>query len=258
MVPFLKMLFTSSVGRKYIVALTGLALVAFVVIHMIGNLQMFAAPDKINAYAVLLKSNLFVLWGFRLGLLACAVLHVYFAIALWKENKAAKQIAYEDGKVYKATLASRTMAVSGSIVLAFIIFHILHFTTHTIFPEYATFETELNGVYVHDVYAMVVEGFSIWWVSAFYILSVGLLSMHLSHGISSVFQSLGLKDKKNECLFNALAKFIAVILFVGFASIPAAVLAGKIKLPGDREQVVIEENDYIEPNPSNPQSLPAL
>ncbi|MDL5053629.1 succinate dehydrogenase cytochrome b subunit [Oscillatoria laete-virens NRMC-F 0139] len=252
MVSFLKMLLTTSVGRKYIVGLTGLALVAFAIVHMVGNLQMFAAPDKINAYAVLLKSNAFVLWGFRLGLLACAALHIYFAIALWKENKAAKQIAYADGKVYKASLASRSMAVSGLIVLAFIIFHILHFTTMTIFPEYATLETELNGRYVHDVYAMVVQGFSVWWISAFYIVAVGLLSVHLSHGISSIFQSLGLKDKKNECFFDAAAKVVAVILFLGFASIPVGVLAGVIKEPAD---TMIEEVITIE---STPNSLPEL
>ncbi|MDZ4744151.1 MAG: succinate dehydrogenase cytochrome b subunit [Verrucomicrobiota bacterium] len=251
MVSFLKMLFTSSVGRKYIVGITGLALVAFVLVHMVGNLQMFAGtPDKINAYAVLLKSNMFVLWGFRLGLLTCAVLHVWFAILLWTENKVAKEITYEDGKVYKASLASRTMTVSGTIVLAFIVFHILHFTTHTIYPDYSTFEAPLHGQYVHDVYFMVIEGFSVWYVSAFYIISVGLLSLHLSHGIASIFQTLGLKNKKNECFFNALAKIIAIILFLGFASIPVAVLTGVIKAQGDPSSEIYNE--------SNTNSLPEL
>lgn len=256
MFAFLKMFITSSIGRKYIVAITGLLLVAFVIIHMVGNLQMFGSPDKINAYAVLLKSNLLVLWGFRLGLLACAALHIYFAISLWKENKSAKKIAYSDGKVYKASLASRTMAVSGLIVLAFIIFHLLHFTTLTIYPGYADLETELNGKYVHDVYTMVVEGFSVWWISAFYIIGVGLLSLHLSHGISSVFQSLGLKDKKNECFFNAIAKIVALILFLGFASIPTAVLAGIIKAPSD--ETITEMIQIDVPHEFNEKSMPEL
>jgi succinate dehydrogenase / fumarate reductase cytochrome b subunit len=225
----LLLLATSSLGRKYLVALTGAALVAFVIIHMLGNLQIFAGADVLNQYAVLLQSNKFVLWGFRLGLLATVVVHIGCAISLAVENKRARPSEYVKKTKIQASLASLTMVASGLIVLAFIVFHLLHFTVKAgPFAVYEDLMTQIGGrgPLVPDVYAMVVQGFSNPWIAGFYIISVGLLSVHLSHGVSSIFQSLGLRTAKSARLTNVLAYAVSATIFVGMAAVPIAVLMG--------------------------------
>ncbi|GAB4245624.1 MAG: hypothetical protein OHK005_11090 [Candidatus Methylacidiphilales bacterium] len=225
----LVLLATSSLGRKYLVALTGAALVAFVIIHMAGNLQLFAGADVLNRYAHMLQSNALVLWTFRAGLLAVAVVHVVCAISLAIDNKRARPAEYVTKTKIQASLASLTMVVSGLVVLGFIIFHLLHFTVKAgPFADYKLLRTQIGGEgpLVPDVYAMVIQGFSNVWISGFYILGVGLLCLHLSHGISSIFQTLGLRSKATAAYTEWLAKGVSVIIFVGMAGVPLAVLLG--------------------------------
>ncbi|MEM1156664.1 MAG: succinate dehydrogenase cytochrome b subunit [Verrucomicrobiota bacterium] len=215
---------TSTLGRKYIMGITGFGLVGFIVVHMLGNLQIFLGQDTLNQYAVLLKSSAEVLWGFRLGLLALIALHIAAAVSLVIDNRKARPVGYEGESTVQASYASRTMKYSGVIVLAFAIYHIMHFTAKVTHPDYHEMKAPLDDKMVPDVYGMVVHGFSNPWISLFYIVSVGLLCMHLSHGVSSMFQSLGLMTRNNEGLLKLSAKGLSAGIFLGMSSVPVAVL----------------------------------
>jgi succinate dehydrogenase / fumarate reductase cytochrome b subunit len=224
----------TSIGRKWVVALTGLFLIFFVIVHMAGNLQMFAAtPDAINRYADMLKSNLLILWGFRAALLTAAALHIWAALSLARENRAAKPVNYAvAGRKSRlgVTWASVTMVISGTVILGFVIFHLLHFTGQVVDRSYQEMQTVVDGKTVHDVHRMVVAGFSKPLVSGFYILAMGLLFFHLRHGAASVFQTIGIRDRTLSKLIASASWALAVILFLGFSSIPVAVLLGVWKL----------------------------
>ena len=214
----------SSLGKKYVMAITGLLLFLFVIVHMAGNLQVYLGPEPMNAYAELLQSKPGLLWTARVGLFVIAVLHIISALQLAAENRAARPQAYAVGKPL-ATLASRTILISGLIVFAFIVYHLMHFTLGVTNPEFM----ELRDGNRHDVYRMVVEGFRNPYVSAFYIISMGLLCLHLSHGVSSLFQSLGVRRKSSVAAFNRFAQISAIVIFVGNCSIPISILAGVVR-----------------------------
>lgn len=238
----------SSIGKKYIMALTGFVLVGFVVGHMAGNLQMFLHPDWINEYAYKLHHLPYgLLWIVRIVLLAAVTAHIVTAVLLVLENRKARPQGYEQKAKLQATFASKTMRYSGLVVLAFIIFHLLHFTVQSIHPEFKDMKTELEGVgtihmvydklaatgktQVHDVYSMVALGFSpkYWYVSVGYVVAMALLCLHLMHGISSMFQSLGLRNALWRKRLDGAALVIALVVFTGFAAIPMASLVGIIK-----------------------------
>jgi succinate dehydrogenase / fumarate reductase cytochrome b subunit len=219
--------FHSSIGKKFLMALTGLVLLGFVTGHLIGNLQIFQPPQKINAYGHMLESLGAALWLIRLFLLACLVVHVWVAIQLTLENRAARPAAYGVDHNNRATLASRLMARTGLVVLAFLIYHLVDFTLRVQHPEWGERTFRLtDGTMVRDVHAMMVVGFSRPGIAFFYILAVGLLSYHLSHGIVSMVQTLGLK---NERWTRTLERFSAAycwLYFLGNAAIPLAILGG--------------------------------
>jgi succinate dehydrogenase / fumarate reductase cytochrome b subunit len=215
--------FSSSVGRKWIVGLTGVALVGFVTGHMVGNLQIFLGQEAINKYAAALQSLGELLWLIRFGLLAVVVAHIWFTIQLTRENRRARPVKYAVRGFEKSTVASRTMIVSGLILLCFIIFHLLHFTAHKVDPTYATW---LDGKGRHDVHRMMIAGFKNVWASGFYLLGVFLLCQHMSHGIVSCAQTLGVKTNNLASFWAKLAPVWAWGVFVGYAAIPVAVLAG--------------------------------
>lgn len=224
-------LFRSSLGRKFLMAATGLVLFGFVTGHLLGNLQIFLPPEKINTYGHMLESLGAGLWLIRLFLLACVLVHLWLAIQLTLENRAARPQNYGVDHINRATLASRLMARTGLVVLAFLLFHLAHFTVRVGHPEWSehTF-TLLNGTKVRDVHAMMVQGFSNVPVSVFYIIAVGLLSYHLAHGIVSMLQTLGLK---NEQWTRGLERFAIAYCWGYFllnAAIPLAVLLGKVPL----------------------------
>ncbi len=216
----------SSLGKKYIMAITGLGLFLFVIVHLAGNLQIFFGPDSINGYAELLKSTPALLWGTRLGLLAVTLLHIITAIQLAVANRRARPVVYTNKKPVASSFANRTILISGLIILAFVIFHLSHFTLGFVDPQFLRFEDSTGR---HDVYRMMVTGFSNPIVSIFYIVSMGLLLLHLSHGVSSIFQSLGLRSKKTFGFFDKLAKILALLIFLGNCSIPLAVLTGLVR-----------------------------
>jgi succinate dehydrogenase / fumarate reductase cytochrome b subunit len=229
-------------------ALSGLILVGFVVGHMVGNLQMFLHPDWINEYAYKLQNLPYgLLWVVRITLLIAVAAHIWTAVLLVLENHRARPQKYDANGVLQASFASRTMRYSGAILLLLIVFHLMHFTIKNVHPEFKELETELVGVgtmhhvydklvavgktEVHDVYSMVAYGFGAqyWYVTLFYIIAMGLLCLHLMHGVSSMFQSLGLRNALWRVRLDRVALVIALVVFVGFVSIPVATIAGFIE-----------------------------
>lgn len=221
-------LFRSTLGRKYLMAISGAALVFFVIGHLVGNLQVFGPPGLINDYGAFLHGKPALLWSARLGLLAMIGLHIWSALSLSNANRAARPIAYATWNPTAASYASRTMMMSGLIVAAFVIYHLLHFTLQTpginfTGQDFHTFKDETGR---QDVYRMMIAGFRHPLVSAFYVVAVGLLCLHLSHGVSAAFQSLGLKNKECGPALDRFARVFASLIFAGYAAIPVAVLLG--------------------------------
>ena len=210
-----------------IVAITGIILIIFVIGHLLGNLQIFIGPDWINGYSQRLHDLGPVLWLIRVFLLLTVTIHIYVTIQLAIENRRARPEAYIDQQYVKATFASRHMVMSGLIVLAFVIYHLAHFTVRVTDPRFALLKPDPFGHY--DVYSMMVYGFQNYFVSGFYVLGLFLLALHLSHGSSSFFQSLGLNDKKLMPRLELGGRIFAWLMFIGYTSIPVAILLGLIK-----------------------------
>jgi succinate dehydrogenase / fumarate reductase, cytochrome b subunit len=224
----IKNIFGSSLGKKYIMAVTGVVLVLFVIGHLAGNLQIFLGPEALNRYGHFLQSNPELIWPARLLLLAMVGLHIWAAIKLSLENKAARPIGYVEYRSVGSSWASRTMLMSGLIILVFVVYHLLHFTVQTQYINLTgqNFVTFIDLQQRHDIFKMMVVGFNNLWVSGFYLLGMALLALHLSHGMSSMFQSLGWKNRVHGPLLDKLARIAAVALFLGYSSIPVAILFG--------------------------------
>lgn len=221
--------YRSSLGKKYVMAITGLALFLFVIAHMAGNLQIYLGRNSINTYAEFLKSKPGLLWSARVALLALAIMHITAALQLVSENKDSRPVKYAEGKPTNASLASRTIFISGLIIFAFIIYHLMHFTFGVTNPQFMLLKDPSDPLGRHDVYQMMINGFSDPLVSAFYIISMALLCLHLSHGVSSMFQSLGIRNKSNLHAIHMAARLAAIVIFIGNVSIPVAVMAKWVK-----------------------------
>lgn len=211
----------STNGKKAVMAVTGAILLLFVIGHMLGNLQIFEGPARINAYSRFLHNLGELLWIIRGVLIVCVVLHIVAAWQLALRNWSARPVGYEQKKSVNSSYASRTMYWSGPIVLAFVIFHLLEFTAGVIHPESRFVEG--------DVYHNVVAGFSVWWVSAWYIFALILLGLHLRHGIWSMFQSVGLSHQRHVAVLKQAALWIAILLTAGYICIPVSVLVGLVR-----------------------------
>ncbi len=221
--------FNSSLGKKVVMALTGLILFGFVLAHMLGNLQIFMGRQALNDYAEHLANLPYLLWPARLTLLSSLIAHVLTAICLTRENRKARPVPYANSETLEASYASRTMMMSGIIVFLFIVYHLLHFTLGVVHHEAYLMMDEKGR---HDVYSMVVLSFQNIWVSISYVIAMAALCFHLSHGLRSFPQSLGVNTQKNIRVFNAFAVAFSWLIFLGNSSIPLAVLSGLIKLPG--------------------------
>ncbi len=228
-------------------AVTGLVLIGFVIGHLVGNLQIFSHPDKINGYAEFLHGLGPLLWVARIGLLVAVVIHIWAAVVLTIENRRARGPSpYGAKNTIRATLASRTMRWTGVVVLAFIVYHLLHFTLGGVEKE--TFKDNLpaytlsedyhvagmtvvpQGKVVADVHSMMVFGFQNIPVSIFYIIAVGLLSYHLLHGVDSMFQTLGWRNHRWSEGLRKIALLFALGYFIANAAIPLAIITGKVQL----------------------------
>jgi succinate dehydrogenase / fumarate reductase, cytochrome b subunit len=211
----------TTVGRKAIMAVTGFILFGFVCGHLLGNLQIFLPPEKINHYAATLRSLPPLLWGTRITLLVSVILHIWSSFQLWLLQRQARPIKYVKRTSLNSTYASRTMLWSGPIIAAFVIFHLLHLTFGTVHPG-GPFDE-------HNVYNNVVTGFQVWPVSLFYIIAMIMLCYHLYHGLWSIFQSLGFSHPVYTPWLQRFSKVVAILIAAGNISIPVAVLAGVIK-----------------------------
>ncbi|PDH27209.1 MAG: succinate dehydrogenase [Puniceicoccaceae bacterium MED-G32] len=250
----------SSLGRKWLMAITGLVLVLFVMGHMLGNLLIYLGPDALNAYAYKLHSIPDPIMAFiRLSLLVAVGVHIWMAVLLTLENKKAKPLSFKN-KV-KSSYASRTMRMSGVILLSFIIFHLLHYTVrvvptmeyndNVVFSDiagnsnYVPLYKEAHPVIKHgeavqtfNVYDMLIHGFKNPYVSFFYILSVGLLCLHLAHGISSLFQTFGLRNTVWRVRLDRIGLAYGLVVFLGFASIPLATQLNLLKYSWESTETI--------------------
>ena len=217
----------SSLGKKFVMAATGVLLFLFVVGHLVGNLQVFGGPEMINSYAHFLQSKPLMVWGARIGLLVLVGLHITTAVQLSLANKAARPVAYVGGTAYGSTWQSRYMLGSGFVIAAFIVYHLAHFTA--LLPgingvgDFRQLETELHGEKVHDVYAMMILGFQVWWVALFYLVAQATLFIHLGHGLASLFQTFGLRDHVWWPRIQRFAQVASLAIFIGYALIPISI-----------------------------------
>ncbi|HET6573723.1 MAG TPA: succinate dehydrogenase cytochrome b subunit [Fimbriiglobus sp.] len=232
--------FGSSVGHKVLTALTGLGLAGFVVFHMIGNLKMLpggpASREAINAYAHFLKHDLgLLLWIARGGLLAIFVLHIAMAVRLHAKTANARPVPYHHHRTAQASLASRTMLATGVVIGAFVLFHLAHYTFAWVHPVQAPDGTWTNYLALtdeqgrHDVYAMMVAGFSTPWIAVLYLVAQAVLAVHLSHGVKSSLQTLGLVGRRFSLAARWLGYAVALSVLVGNGAIVLAVWLGYVR-----------------------------
>ena len=217
----LQLFWDSTIGKKIVMGVTGLIMVAFVIVHMIGNLQVFVGAAKINAYSHFLHFTIAeLLWVARIVLLVSVVLHIVAAIQLTRRDRAARQVAYARKVPQTATISSRSMRWGGVALALFIVFHILHLTTGTIRP--APF---VEG----DIYSTLVGGFQVWWVMLIYVLAMIALGLHIFHGAWAAVRTLGLNQPSPYPLRRPVALALAIIVWAGFTIVPIAIYFGWVR-----------------------------
>jgi succinate dehydrogenase cytochrome b subunit len=237
--------FSSSVGSKLLVALTGILLTAFVIVHMAGNVQIFAGQNQLNDYARFVKDLGPLLWAMRIGLLIVFVLHIVVAIRLKARSAAARPIGYQYHQNIQASVASRTMLISGLVILAFVLFHLAHFTFGWV-KEVEAAQARIVDGHVqptgqkvtanylkivdaegrHDVYSMVIAGFRNPVIAVLYLIAQAFLVLHLSHGASSVFQTFGWNSPRAQLFVKGFGWLVALLVVGGNVAIVVAVWAG--------------------------------
>lgn len=213
----------SSVGAKLMMALTGAFLFIFVVGHLVGNLLTYQGPAALNGYAYSLQNlPLGAIWVVRALLFLIFCSHVLFGIKLTIENSLARPISYAKTATLKASIASRTMVYSGLFILFFIVYHLIHFTFKSF--EYVKDRTDMAGL--PDVYSMVMEGFSHPLIASFYIVALLVLTLHLGHGIASMFQTFGVRHGRYNVVIEKISPLVALIVTLGMISIPLTIWLG--------------------------------
>lgn len=216
----------SSVGKKALMALSGLALALFMLIHLAGNLLIFGGPDAMNAYAVKLRHFGPWLWVARSGLIFAVILHIWTSVALAIENRQARPRYYGRYRTRTTSLAARFMLSTGVVFLAFLVYHLLHFTFRVTHPDLSHGVDALDR---HDVYGMVVQSFQDPVLAFAYIIGVAAVCVHLSHGIGSTFQTLGYNDDRTLAIVSHVGWLASAMIFLGYSAIPLAVLFGYLR-----------------------------
>ncbi len=219
-------IFRSSVGRKIIMAVTGVMLMAFVCVHLLGNSTVFFGAGAINAYAEHLHSLGPLVWVFRLAMLGLFAVHIIFGIQLTLENSAATPEKNVQIKRLRTGFAAQTMIVSGLVLLAFVVYHLLHFTVQV--PGMGVYEFN-EATHMTNVFIMVASGFKQVFTVLLYVVGMIFLALHLSHGFQSFFQTLGLNNDRSLPLFGAISKVFGVVILFGYISIPLLIIFGLVK-----------------------------
>jgi succinate dehydrogenase / fumarate reductase, cytochrome b subunit len=222
-------LWRTVIGKKVVMAVTGVVLIGFVIAHMFGNLKIFAGADEIDAYSRFLREVGMpefgygqLLWVVRIVLLVCVTLHITAALQLTRMSRAARPIGYATKRDNESTWAARTMRWGGVLLLAFVVFHLLHFTGGLVGFRAGQFKDLA-------VYQNVVAGFAVWPIAVFYIVAMGALCLHLDRGIWSMLQTLGWNAARNEGTLQIISRAIAIVVFLGFVSVPLAVVTGWVR-----------------------------
>lgn len=200
-------------------AVTGLIMIGFLISHVLGNLQVFAGPLKINAYAAALRRFGALLWLARAGLLVALILHVIAAYQLTRRKQLARPVGYAERDPQVSTFASRTIRWGGVLLFVFIVLHLLHFTFGTLHPAFDH----------KDVYGNIVVGFQQWWVVLLYLIAMVGLGLHLYHGTWSSLRTLGLTKGSSHPLRRRATAVLAWAIYLGFSVIPIAVFAGLVR-----------------------------
>lgn len=216
-----------TLGKKVLMAVSGVVMIGFVTGHMIGNLQLFIGQEQLNRYAIFLQSLGEILWFIRVSLFIWLALHVINGIRLYFENKAARPLAYQYKNRVQTKLSARLTIWTGLGIFAFVVYHLLHFTFIVTNPAYNNLTW--NGH--RDVYSMVVLGFNNPIIAAVYILAIACLALHLRHSLQSMFQTMGWNSDKVLPKLDAFSLIYAWVMFIGYISMPIAVCLGVIKLP---------------------------
>lgn len=217
------------IGKKVVMAVTGIVLIGFVIAHMLGNLKIFSGPDEINAYSRFLRevgspelAYGQLLWVVRIVLLICVTLHITAAVQLSRMSLGARPVGYNVKRNIETTFAARMMRWGGALLVAFIIFHLLHLTAGAVGFR--------AGQFRHlSVYQNVVAAFAIWPIALFYVVAMAALCLHLYHGIWSMLQTLGWNTAQNETMLKIASRVVAIVVFLGFSSVPVSVLAGWLR-----------------------------
>jgi len=215
----------STLFSKTLVALTGAVLVGFLIAHLSGNLLLYLGADTFNAYGQSLKDMPAVVWGARFILLIAIVIHIYATITLTNLNKNAKPIGYAKPQYVSTKFSGRMMFIAGITILAFVIYHLPHYTLGWIQPEYFSFKDSMDR---HDIYTMTVMGFRNPIISLFYIVAMLGVGVHLHHGIRSMFQTMGIYGEEINKKIEKVSLAITILVTFGFISIPISVLVGII------------------------------
>lgn len=230
-------LYKTAIGKKVVVAVSGVVLFLFLIAHMGGNLKVFAGAAAIDQYALHLRTLLEpifgwagVLWIMRVVLLVCLLAHIVTIFLLIKQNKRARPERYRHHHMQASTIASRLMQASGVVILVFIVLHILQFTTGNVQPAPVLF-TEQDGHMMADVYLNLHAAFSLWWVAWLYIFSMACICVHLYHGGWSFLQTLGLDNQDRNRGFRVWAWVLSFGLFIGFSSVPFCFWTGILPPP---------------------------
>jgi succinate dehydrogenase / fumarate reductase cytochrome b subunit len=224
-------LWGSTIARKWIMAVTGIGLVLFLFGHLAGNMLVFMGPEDMNSYAYELQHLLHGagIWVARIGLLVFATLHIWSAFTLTRRIRAARPQGYAKVEHRTSSIASRSMAISGLVILTYVIYHLAHFTWGAVHTEfYDGTYTLANGTQVHDVYAMIIASFRQPLIAVLYVLAMVFTGLHLNHAIQSALQTLGINHPRYTPMIRKGGAILSIVLAAGFSSVPLSILLGLV------------------------------
>lgn len=211
--------YRSTLGKKTMMAATGIILFGYIVLHLLGNLQIYAGPDRINAYAKFLHANPALVWAVRIVLIFCVLVHMLAAFQVWWRSRQSRDVKYRMFRPPAVDYAAKTMIYGGVIIALYVVFHIFDLTIGSIHP----------GFVEGQVYANLVHGFQIWWLAAIYIVANLVLGVHLYHGLWSLFQTLGWEHPRWNPARRWFAVVVSVLIAAGFVSIPVSIFTGLVR-----------------------------